>query len=553
MQAVNPPSQKWTGDLNQDWQLAYSLLTPGTLYNWGGGQLMLSADRNQMQYFPAKSSQGITLRKTDPVGYAASKNQGIADAFNAAYKTNFNTNCNWWEGLPLEYRASPAAWYPNSPTGMNPVFSKSNKNKISVNGDVSGLSELTSQGISPGSSPGGVSGYYNPGTYNPYPTYGNYGGGNQGVNYTFPSGEWGTYGPQGFVMPEFNVSQGGDYNTTPFYKTASNIGQSIPTIGNWTAEDVATYGLRMGATSLKDTLNRLPQMLYYPSFVPSEQNAPVALDYYQMSEPNAMQGLTSPEWVNMAGNAPTYTSLMSGDYEKLEEALKAPGETAARQAYDQALRDLQNYMGGRGLYGSSVMATKANEGLNRELLNALSTNASNAVVQRYNLQAQDLANLNTFLADIYGKDISRENAANQFGAQVFNTAIQHAFDLWRSDYANAELRNNYNLQNTLWNQAQIEAQREWANKQGIEGFQYELAKRAWEEQMYETFFNRAQALAGSGTPLATGYQNYNTAIQQLNALQSAASSASSASTWRSILNAIGQLGGGYLGYKLFTS
>ena len=56
-----------------------------------------------------------------------------------------------------------------------------------------------------------------------------------------------------------------------------------------------------------------------------------------------------------------YTQPSNGDWAAYQDALTQPGVTAANQAYDKAKKQLEEWAGGSGLYGSSIMANQATQ------------------------------------------------------------------------------------------------------------------------------------------------------------------------------------------------
>lgn len=164
-----------------------------------------------------------------------------------------------------------------------------------------------------------------------------------------------------------------------------------------------------------------------PSYVPSQQTAPVQTAYAQYSPIDNLQQVQtpryqstagqSPNWSNFSyspysqnvntnanwndwsaqsynGTAPTYKGLMNGDYEALQKALTTPGQLSAQSAYNQGYNNLNNTMGGNGLYGSSIMQNQATNNLDKVYQDALATNSANAAATRYAMQQTDLTNMN---------------------------------------------------------------------------------------------------------------------------------------------------------------
>lgn len=237
--------------------------------------------------------------------------------------------------------------------------------------------------------------------------------------------------------------------------------------------------------------------------------------------------------------SPTYTGLLSGDYNRLEQALRTPGETAAQTAYGEATRDMNAAMTGRGMYGSSLMSQAANAGAGREYMNALSTNAANAVAQRYGMQADDLARQNQFNLSKYGTDVGANTAqlgqwlgydVNQ--GQLGQNDAQFGWKAGAADTAN--LQNWLNQQNQTNYQNQT-AYNNYLNQNTMGQFGYGLDKNTYEQNYLQNLLN--MQLGGTG---ASQQQ------QSMNAQISAANAAGQNQTLAALLGAGGMLGGGLL-------
>ena len=118
------------------------------------------------------------------------------------------------------------------------------------------------------------------------------------------------------------------------------------------------------------------QGFQYPSYVSGATNAPTKENYFNYTPTAPMAQVQTPNYQLSAGG---YQGLMGGDYDKLQSALQQPGQMAATDAYNTGYTNLNNTMGGRGLYGSSMMANQATQGLDKTYQNALASNASGAV------------------------------------------------------------------------------------------------------------------------------------------------------------------------------
>ena len=291
-----------------------------------------------------------------------------------------------------------------------------------------------------------------------------------------------------------------------------------------------------------------PQAVNYPAYVPSQTQGPSQGNFInytpnqpmaQIQAPNYQLNSTKPNWQSFTptklGATPSYEGLMGGDYNALQTALQTPGAIAARQAYDQGQTNLTNTMGGRGLYGSSIMSNQARNALEQPYMDALATNAAQAAAQRYQQQAADLQNKNTFGMKVYGQQMG-QNTAQQGLMATQNTAQNtQATDLYKAQLAQEQNRNTYamdaaklgmtqnqNVYNasvadaarqqdyskealTYQNQGN-EAQRAWQNAQDLEKFQYQLATGTYGNQQNTQAINQYLALAGLGAPLAAANQ-----------------------------------------------
>ena len=276
--------------------------------------------------------------------------------------------------------------------------------------------------------------------------------------------------------------------------------------GNWlgmgnngllSSEDAVETGLG-GALNIIQNANRIN----YPGYVPSQQEAPSQQSYYNYTQNAPMGKVNTPNYQYTAGNAPTYQGLMGGDYDKLQQALTTPGQIAAQNAYNTSSRDLNNAMGGRGLYGSSIMGTQANEGLNREYMNAMATNSANAAAQRYGMQASDLANKNQFGTTVYGQNLGREDTANQYGLNRAGQQMTQEQNLYNAGVGDAARQQEYAKGAMEYANTGNENLRNWSNAQNLEKFQYDLAAAQYGNQQNTQLINQYLALAGYGAPLA---------------------------------------------------
>ena len=240
----------------------------------------------------------------------------------------------------------------------------------------------------------------------------------------------------------------------------------------------------------------------YPSYVSSQSYAPSQYSFYKYSPTDPMTQVNVPnyeytansatpwqnwtaqnapsygkvgtnaqtanwKWNNYNVAAPTYNSLMSGDYDALQQALTTPGQIEAQNAYKQGMVNLNAAMSGQGLYGSSMMGNQMNQGLNREYMNALSTNAANAAATRYGMEQQDLTNMSAQELAAWQAKLNESITGNSAGldyaklktqtnVENVNRALEQAQALnalKSSDYQTIQgLMANQNLAKNTYNQ-----------------------------------------------------------------------------------------------------
>jgi len=262
-------------------------------------------------------------------------------------------------------------------------------------------------------------------------------------------------------------------------------GITVPGPGNpepSTPEEGIEIGMG-GARDAYENMLNMPQ--YYPKWWGED---------YQTIDPSKYidqfpKFLDVPEYqgITMPGE---YQGLQGGDFDRLEEVLRQPGEIAAKNAYDQGANYLKNIMGSSGLYGSSMMGQQANEGLARPYMDTMTTNAANAAAKRYGLQQQDLqfgANYGLNLADLQQQDLMNKYTADMTGRNLLN------------DYNNQAFQFGYGLD---------EAARGEYNNRLQNKFQYELASQDWRNALNERYLNAGLALAGKNAQLNQANQNY---------------------------------------------
>ncbi|MFZ5427713.1 MAG: hypothetical protein ACOZEN_12120, partial [Thermodesulfobacteriota bacterium] len=114
-----------------------------------------------------------------------------------------------------------------------------------------------------------------------------------------------------------------------------------------------------------------------------------APDYKSFNYQKHNAGGPDPTYKTYGQAAPAYKGFNGGDYDRYELNLRAPGEQAAKRAYDTARRDLADAYSSKGMYGSSQYTRQMDTQVNRSYMDALTDNAAHAATQRYGFQAQD--------------------------------------------------------------------------------------------------------------------------------------------------------------------
>lgn len=255
---------------------------------------------------------------------------------------------------------------------------------------------------------------------------------------------------------------------------------------------------------------------------------------------------TTQDMLN-AQQSPQYQGLMGGDYNSLQTALEQPGQIKAQNAYNAGTQNLTNTMGGRGLYGSSVMQQQQTQGLDREFMNASAANAAQAAAQRYQMEQAGLQSQNQFGLDLFGQQLAQQKDINAYGAQETAGQRGQESEFSRIGAANADAKNQFNQLNYNDQKAFAEAQNNWQNQKNYEqNFLYPQAKNAFDQAQTEQLINRQLALAGQGAPLAAAQQNALLKEQEIAAQQAAAKQASSNQLWGALATGAGTLGSAYM-------
>lgn len=299
-------------------------------------------------------------------------------------------------------------------------------------------------------------------------------------------------------------------------------------------DQYTTYGLDTAKGLLEQDKSAGFQ---YPSFVSAAQKAPTQQSYFNYVPNQPMAQVQTP---NYKFNAGEYQGLMGGDYDKLQAALQQPGEIAATTAYNQGQNNLTTQMGGKGLYGSSIMANQARNALDTPYQNALATNAAQAAAQRYGLQQTGLQNQNTF-------NLSREQELNKYNAQMADLQRRQNASTWQANAIEADRQMQYGQGKMNWAQSYDDQMRQWQNQQAYEKYVYDLAVQQARQSYQEQLMNKALAISGQGAPLVNQAQAANTAAQNLAAQQQIAQQNADVASQSGWLGMLGTIGGGLLG------
>ncbi len=216
-----------------------------------------------------------------------------------------------------------------------------------------------------------------------------------------------------------------------------------------------------------------------------------------------LQGPATGQYAANVGYNPMKTvgGLTGGDYDKLQTNLQQPILSQGQKAQQGIKADY----GGRGLYGS--VGSGLMSGAQAQGQEATQNALANAVAQRYALQLQDQE-----------QQMGQNQALFQAGAMT------------------ADQQNAYNQAQLGWDVAQEQAGIDFANAQAQMANQYGMDKQNWQNQIDQTNFQNALALAGLGNVGTSANQQYQLGQQQGDAAQQAA-----------LYGGIGQLAGGLMG------
>jgi hypothetical protein len=259
--------------------------------------------------------------------------------------------------------------------------------------------------------------------------------------------------------------------------------------------------------------------------------------------------------------------------------LAQPGQLAAEQAFQEGGVDIKNVMGGKGLYGSSMMGNQMVD-LSQKHMQTVATNAAQAASQRYGMQQQDLQALNQYELSKSGMNIQQQQflteyeqalatgnveraqqlalEAGKFGLaqdelnyaamkvrsthQIDQAEIQQdvAKDQWGAGLMDTQRYQDYMAGGLQHEMGQDEAQRGFYNQQMMDAFNYQMGQQNWEQQINEMLMNQSLAIAGQGAPLAS-------AALTAQSREKAARDAAQAQEQAALYQGLGSVGGSVLG------
>lgn len=149
-----------------------------------------------------------------------------------------------------------------------------------------------------------------------------------------------------------------------------------------------------------------------------------------------------------SGDTRGYGGLMGGDYSRFEQALQTP----IRQQHQQAVNQIGDVFGARGLYGSS--GNRAHSAALAQQNQATQAALGNATAQRYGMQMQDMVNAQNF--DLQDAALWVQDAQNQANYGL----------------ANAAMLNDYNRNATSWYDNQVNRGIDFDNQQRLAAWDY---------------------------------------------------------------------------------
>lgn len=211
----------------------------------------------------------------------------------------------------------------------------------------------------------------------------------------------------------------------------------------------------------------------------------------------------SPTYQTYAAQAPTYKGLSGGDYDRYELNLRAPGETAAQRAYQQAKTDLDDAYSARGLYGSSQYTRQMTGDLQSRYMDTLADNAAQAASNRYQMEQKDLQYAQDNEMRAWMARMSENQAANQQAQRA-----------WEVDYGNRltenNLMNQYAYESSVdqrnWDDQMANRQTSFTNTLAQDRQNWDQNRLNWDANQNDATWNRIMGLWGNYDPEAEAWQ-----------------------------------------------
>lgn len=241
--------------------------------------------------------------------------------------------------------------------------------------------------------------------------------------------------------------------------------------------------------------------------------------------------------------APDYQGLSGGDYGRLELNLRAPGELAAKNAYESALRELSGSATARGLYGSSQFTRQMDQQANRAYMDALTSNAASAAGQRYSLEAQDRQFGQAQRMQAWQSGMDENTAANQLGYSVWRDRLsenQQRNDLLQRENAAAnQWAWDASVAGRDWSDLMATRQADFQNALAMSRQQWDQERLEWETAQNDAAWDRIFQTWGNLDPEIEHYEK--------KMLKNQVRSQEDESGLGGILSSAGSLAGGLIG------
>lgn len=212
-------------------------------------------------------------------------------------------------------------------------------------------------------------------------------------------------------------------------------------------------------------------------------------------------GQEAPTYQTYGAANPVYQGLMEGDYNRLEESLRTPGEIAAREAYRTGSNTLADNLGGKGVYGSSLYTTEQTDNLGKTFQNTMAANAANAASNRYGMQQKDLMFGTQTDLDVFGKRMAENNSAQQQGWNSWKSRLDEnslgqqlgAQESWRKNQYGFDSA----LTNAKWTDTQNQRAIDFSNSLAQDWWNEQKRKMQWDSNQTQQAFGNAMTLAGN--------------------------------------------------------